>query len=187
MALPLLLQTEFFLKLWLGNKLPECSVIFTQMMVVAIVIDAICAPLWMSVQATGNIRRYQVEISILICSTFLFSLIALKMGAPAYFVALINTVINFTTLLYRLIYLRKALGFPVLSYVVYSLVPIATTGSLSYFLGVFLRGYFCDRFIFVFAYLSTVTLLNLLIICFSGLSIKERRSFMEYCKRKIGK
>lgn len=186
-ALPLLLQTEFFLKLWLGNELPESSVIFTQLMVVAIVIDAICAPLWVSVQATGNIRRYQVEISILICSTFVFSLIALKMGAPAYFVALINAVINFTTLLYRLIYLRKALGFHVLSYVMHSFIPMVLTASIGYFVCLFVKRFFSDGLMYVFVYLAAVTLLNLLVICLVGLSGKERRAFVEYCKKKVGK
>lgn len=184
-ALPLLLQTEFFLKLWLGNTLPADSVIFTQLMIITIVCDAINAPLWMAVQATGNIRRYQIEISILICSTFVFSWIALKFGMPAYSVALINAVINFTTLLYRLIYLRKSVGFTVLPYVRNTFIPVLLTASSGYAIGLLFRNYSGSQILYVLIYLSILSVVNLAIIYSVGLSKKERVSLQTYCKRRF--
>lgn len=185
-ALPILLQTEFLLKLWLGNNLPESSVIFTRLMIITVVFDAICSPLWIAVQATGNIRRYQIEISLLICSTFVFSLIALKMGAPAYFVALINAIVNFSTLLYRLVYLRKNIGFTVLAYIKRALIPMAITALVSCMIGVCLKYCFHTNCFWTIAYLGIISIINAMIIIFCGLSGGDRNSLFVYFKHKIG-
>ena len=184
-SLPLLLQTDFLLKLWLGNTLPESAVIFTQLTVITMVVEAVCAPLWMAVQATGNIRRYQIEISLIICSAFVFSLLALKLGAPAYSVALINALVNVSTLLYRLIYLRKAIGFAVWSYILHTLVPVIVTGVVGCCLGVFLRRCFGAELLHVFIYFALLTVLNLLIMGFVGLSGKERELLKHYLRKKL--
>ena len=184
-ALPLLLQTEFMLKLWLDNDLPESVVIFTQLMVLFVIIDALSAPLWVTVQATGKIRRYQIEISLIICSTFLLSLIALKMNAPAYFVALANTFVNALTFLYRLFYLRKAINFPFVSYLRFVLLPVLLVSAGSYLVSKPLKTMFPSCLVWVLVYIFIITLFNLLFAYFIGLSSKERKSIKNYLKNKI--
>ena len=72
-ALPLLISCEFVLEVWLG-VVPEYTVIFTQLIIIALLVDSISAPLWMSAQAIGNIRNYQLIMSSIIfkSTTILF-------------------------------------------------------------------------------------------------------------------
>ena len=184
-ALPLLLQTEFFLTLWLGKKLPEDAVIMTQLVIIYMIFDAICGPLWIVIQATGNIKRYQIEISCLIGSTFVFSLFALKSGAPAYSVALINTTINSTTLLYRLFYLRKMIHFPVYSYCVNTLLPIILAGGSSLLAGILRASMSGTHWYTRALYLCIISIINLLIIFSLALKSSEKKSLKSYLKTKL--
>ena len=184
-ALPVLLKTEFLLKLWLGDTLPEGAVIFTQLMVICMLIDAICGPMWVAVQATGNIKRYQVEISCIICSSFVFSLIALKLGAPAYSVALINTLVNGLTLLYRLFYLRREIDFPVRKYCLNTLLQIAVVAAISVVCGTLTQNFSGSKWYTVIIYLAAISIINLIIVLSAGLSGKERTALKAYIRKKL--
>ena len=186
-ALPALLKTEFLLKFWLGNELPEGAVIFTRLIIVYALFDAICGPMWVAVQATGNIRRYQMEISFIIFSTFIFSLIVLKLGAPAYSVAVINAAVNGLTLIYRLFYLRREIGLHIDSYCVKTLIPIATVGGLSTGCGILTQSFSGSKWNTVIPYLMFILVTNLFITALAGLSGKERVAAFAYCKRKFSK
>lgn len=63
-ALPLYLCMPFVLKVWL-DIVPEYTVVFCRWMLVFVLIDAVSAPLWISVQAIGKIRSYQLLMSAL--------------------------------------------------------------------------------------------------------------------------
>lgn len=184
-ALPVLLKTEFFLKLWLGGNLPEGAIVFTQLMVIYILFDAICGPLWVAVQATGNIRRYQVEISCLICTSFIFSLIALKMGAPAYSVAVINTGINALLIIYRLFYLQRAIHFPISRYCLKTLLPIALVSMISVSCGILTHCFSGGKWYSVILYLLLISIVNLTTVFSAGLSGRERNALKMYIRRKL--
>lgn len=184
-ALPVLMQTEFMLKLWLGEKLPKDAVIFTRLMMIYVLFDAICGPLWVAVQATGNIKRYQIEISAIISLSFVFSLIALNLGAPAYSVAAINTGVNGSTLLYRIFYLRRTIYFPAGSYFFKTLLPCMLAATISSGCGVLLLPHSGDRWYAILLYFAVITLANLVIICFTALSRDERLALKNYMQRKL--
>ena len=59
MVVPLLLNAEIVLHIWL-KSIPEYTIHFVQLILIWSLIDSWNGPLWMSVQATGNIRKYQI-------------------------------------------------------------------------------------------------------------------------------
>ena len=116
LALPICICTPFILKLWLGI-VPEYTVSFCRWMIVFSLIDAISAPLWMSVQAIGRIRNYQILMSILICLNLPFSYGALLLGVSANWVLIIRAIINALTYVVRIFYLKKKIALPIKQYV----------------------------------------------------------------------
>lgn len=183
-TLPILLQTEFLLKLWLNNKLPEDVVLFTQWTLVFILFDALCGPMWVAIQATGNIRRYQIQISCLIGMTFVLSLLALKFGAPAYSVAVINAGINALTLIYRLYYMRREINFPVYQYCTGTLLPLGIIAAVTLTGGMYLKHFFTAGLCSLIVYVAVITLLNAVIIFLLGLTRPERSALFTYIRRK---
>lgn len=184
-VLPVLLKTEFLLKLWLGSDLPNSAVIFTQLTLVYMLFDAICGPMWIAVQATGNVRRYQIEISCIICLSFVFSLIALKFGAPAWSVVLINAGVNGLTMLYRMFYLRREVHFDLFRFCIKALLPMIVVGMISYICGIFTQGFSGDKWYTVILYLIGISLVNVVIILFAGLSGKDRIALKNYLRKRL--
>ncbi|EPQ3437154.1 oligosaccharide flippase family protein, partial [Acinetobacter baumannii] len=64
-AVPLFTFSDQILQLWLG-RVPEYAVLFTRLTLVAILFEVLSAPLWLTVQASGDIRRYQMVISCIL-------------------------------------------------------------------------------------------------------------------------
>lgn len=64
-AVPLFTFSESILKLWLDN-VPNYAAIFTRLTLIIVFFEVLSAPLWLTVQASGNIRKYQIIISIIL-------------------------------------------------------------------------------------------------------------------------
>jgi len=110
--LPVLLNTELILQLWLKN-VPEYTVVFSQLTILYILIDAISGPLWVSVQAVGNIKTYQIVVSIVLLLNLPLSYLFLKYGLPPYSILWIGIVLCVAALVVRLVFLKKLIDFPV--------------------------------------------------------------------------
>jgi O-antigen/teichoic acid export membrane protein len=127
MILPILLQTEYVLHLWLG-KVPEHSVLFMQLALAETLITSAHVPIAAVSQASGKIKYFQLIISA--CSILIFGLTCLfySFGFPAetaYFIAIGAAAAG---LFARLLDLRKTVRFPVrdyLSKVAFRLVAVA--------------------------------------------------------------
>ena len=105
-ALPLYLCMPFVLKVWL-DIVPEYTVVFCRWMLVFVMIDAVSAPLWISVQAIGKIRSYQLLMSALIFLNIPLSWLLLRLGKDAEWVMQVRVGINLLTFICRIIYLQK--------------------------------------------------------------------------------
>jgi O-antigen/teichoic acid export membrane protein len=110
-SLPILLNTEIVLQLWLKN-VPEHAVDFVRLILVYSLLESMSGPLWMTVQATGRIKSYQVFISFLILSNLWISYIFLKLGYNPNVVLWIRIAISFLSFVYRIAYLKKAVALP---------------------------------------------------------------------------
>lgn len=114
-SLPLYICCEEVLSLWLGN-IPEYAVSFCRLMILFSLLDAMQGPLWVSVQATGKIRDYQILMSVMILSNLPLSYLFLKQGYSPEVVLTIRCLLNLLILFVRLWYLRLLYDFPVWRY-----------------------------------------------------------------------
>ena len=155
-------------------------------MILFFLIDAITAPLWISVQATVKIRNYQMLIAGIIILNFPFSYFALKLGMAVYSVFLIRVFLNLVTFFVRIVYLKYNIGLPVRSYIVkvvwrvclislFSIpIPILLKENIVGWLGVVLST--CSSFIIV-----------LLMIYRVGLSSSERKYIRSMVLSKLNR
>jgi O-antigen/teichoic acid export membrane protein len=65
LALPLFTFTGFILEFWLGG-VPEYAVWFTRLTLLVVLFEVLSAPLWLTIQASGNIQNYQIIISLIL-------------------------------------------------------------------------------------------------------------------------
>jgi len=97
LSLPIIVDIDYILHLWLGNEVPEYTKQFTILILVNMIVSSLNTPMAQIVHATGKMRRFQITTSIIVCSILPVAWCFLKMGYDAYFVywvSLIITVIN---------------------------------------------------------------------------------------------
>lgn len=115
MILPIFLQTEYVLNLWLG-KIPAHSVLFTQLALAETLITSVYTPIAAVSQASGKIKYYQLIMSagsgIIFGLTYFFYYSGFPAETP-YFIAIGVAVAG---LFARLLELCKTVKFPVRDY-----------------------------------------------------------------------
>ena len=88
-ALPVLLETNFLLTLWL-KTVPDHTVIFAQIMLCISLVYTTANPCIIANQATGKVKVYQAVVGGILLAILPISYIVLKMGAPAYSVFIVH-------------------------------------------------------------------------------------------------
>lgn len=111
LALPLMLNADFVLSVWLGD-VPEYAADFARWTLAFMLVDALSGPLWMSVQATGKIRNYQLVVSAFIFANLPLCVLLLWCGFSPVWVLACRAGINVLTTLWRVFYLRGKVGLP---------------------------------------------------------------------------
>jgi len=142
-ALPVLLETQYILNVWLDNP-PLNTVLFTRIVVLTAVVDSLGYPLMTAINATGNIKNYQIITGGILILTLPISYIVLKMSYPpesTMYVALIISVaaqasrIFFMKILHNisvLKYVKDVLYYILMVFFLSSVVPLITHTILQY-------------------------------------------------------
>lgn len=123
LALPILFNAGPILKAWL-ELVPPYAPIFLRLIVASALVDALAGPLWMSAQAIGNIRNYQVVVSLLVLSNLPLAYVVLRLGYSPAWVLAFRVAINLVALLWRLGYFCVKMRVPVREYFHQVLVPV---------------------------------------------------------------
>lgn len=71
---------DFLLNVWLID-VPDYTISLSRLMIIGAMIDALSAPLYISIYATGQIKYYQITISIVLLLNIVISYILFKMGS----------------------------------------------------------------------------------------------------------
>ncbi len=114
-ALPMLLEMETILKLWLKTPPPE-AVLFTRLSLVEILINSLSLPMTTAARAPGKMKTYELTLGSIQISIFLVAWIILKLGAPAYSVFIVAIVVTLIMFSVRLVIVRNLIGLPIKSF-----------------------------------------------------------------------
>ena len=96
-SIPLYLDTDYIIHLWLGENVPDYTIRFTSIILLVKLIDSLNPAITNTILATGKIRQYMVWSSIIISSVLPLSFLALKSGLNfdvVFFLMLVLTAIN---------------------------------------------------------------------------------------------
>lgn len=112
---PLIFNIEYILNIWLKNP-PEGAGIFCIYMFIYSLLETLSAPMWMSIQASGKIKKYQLCISSAMIMNIVLSYIFLSYGAAAIRVLQIKCVLDIVYFIIRFCFLKRIIK---LSFVCY--------------------------------------------------------------------
>lgn len=126
LSLPVLLETEFLLTVWLKN-VPDNAVIFTQIMICISLIYTTSNPCVIANQATGKVKVYQIVVGGILLTILPISYIVLKLGAPAYSVFIVHFCVEAVAQFSRMFMLRKLINLSLWQYMKNIYIPIICT------------------------------------------------------------
>ena len=184
-ALPILLETNFILTLWMG-KVPTETVLLCQLMILNALIDAMSSGLPAVVQATGKIKYFQIFSSFITLSSLPIAYILFINNYPAFSIIIIYIITAFINLLVAQILLKKIINFDIIFLIkkVYIRIILVSLFLMPLF---YIKSLFiddCNRFIF----LSLLSLFwTLFVIYFIGIDNKERNLIKTTCNSFIRK
>lgn len=173
LSLPVLLETDFILTVWL-KTVPENTVVFLRIMICTSLIYSLANPLIVVNQATGKVRKYQAVCGTILLMILPVSYVCLKLGCPAYSVFVVHFVMESVAQLARMVMLRSLIGIRIRDYVKNIYIRVLSVVGLS--VVVPLVVYFSmDETVFRFFLVCAVCLLSVGMVAYTvGLSSNEK-------------
>ena len=183
-AVPLLINLEFVLKLWL-SKPPEYTRMFVFYMLLASLIGSVNGPLWMAVQATGNIRNYQIVVSALVLLNIPSDIVLLSLDYSPLCVVVVKIIVDFIITIYRFWYAKMIIKFHLNAFL-FQKVTFCVLGIVSsYLTGMFVRNIADNEALsFLLSCLSSV-LTTIIILYFFALDKEDRLKIRNKIESKI--
>ena len=183
-ALPICLETESILRLWL-KMVPDYSVAFIRLSFVSAMINLLTNTVYMSVLATGNIKKYQLTVGLLSLVVFPLTYVFFKMGFPVEY-AYYTFIFIFTILIFvRLLLARQLIDISICDF---TRIVIFKSGIVT------IAASILPAAVFFFFETSMVRLLVVLFLCcistigsvwILGLSEPERVKIGTAIRKKI--
>lgn len=183
-SLPLIIKMDVILSLWLVD-VPRYTTEFSQLILIFMLIEALSAPLWMYVQATGEIKTYQILMGIVIFFNFPLAYIVLKMGLPVYSVWIIRILVNILTFVVRCLYIQRKYSFPLGTYISKVVIPIILVTIIVVPIPVGMDIFITQKWMGLIITLATSLFISLIIIYMVGMSANEKNLLNNVVKSKI--
>lgn len=116
LALPVMLEVNFILKVWLGDTIPDHTNMFVILVVAYSLINVFNPPVSFVVHATGKMRNYQLVSSFCSLCLLPLSYLILCLGAKPEFIFVLNIIFMAITQVLSLIILHYLVYFSILDY-----------------------------------------------------------------------
>ena len=172
-VLPLCININYFLHLWLKD-VPQYTESITLLILVFSIFEAIGTPLWMSMQAIGDIKTYQIIISAINLLLLLISIAALKFGANIEIIFSIKLIIGIIIYFFRLVHILPKINYHLSSYVKDVLLPIIAISLFSTTLSLLVHFNILDENVnFIFTSLTSICV-SVMLFYIIGITKHER-------------
>ncbi|MDR2511807.1 MAG: hypothetical protein LBC89_05050 [Bacteroidales bacterium] len=184
--LPVYLETDILLKLWLKN-VPESTILFTRLAIAVSLVGCFGSIMYMAVAATSKIKWYQITVGGTLLLTFPITYLCYKLGATPAIAYIIMIIMTTITVCIRLIFLKKLLGITPKEY----LTKVIGISLIVFILSAILPlcvHYFMDYSILrliVVTFASVVS--SSIFVYLLGITKEEKQSVNNFVKNKLHK
>ena len=124
MAVPIMLNIDVILHLWLGDSVPEHTSAFVILILLTSFMNNFNAPLSNVVYATGKMRNYEVTFSLLNLLIIPISYLSLKLGAPAESVFVVYFIMTIFVQVACLLVLKTLVTISLRQYIKQLIIPL---------------------------------------------------------------
>lgn len=122
--IPLIINIDFILEIWLGANIPPYTRIFAILTLVQLLIVSLGNPIDVAIFATGKIRGYQICLSALIFLNIIICYILFKLGQDATSAFVVKCLVELLIIIARFIFLKIRLNISLKAYFKDTMLPI---------------------------------------------------------------
>lgn len=108
---PIMVKPEFVLHFWLGKEVPPFAAEFLFMAITMNLITSMGGPLKTAMQATGNIKLFQIVVGVIMCCDVPLAYLCLTIDIEPYLVTGISTLTALLCLIAEYVILNKSIKF----------------------------------------------------------------------------
>ena len=175
-AVPVLLNTEYIMHLWL-TVVPEHTVAFTQLMILACVNIALSQPVIMAIHATGDLKVFQLVEGSILLAVVPVSYVALKVfSVSPEMVFVIYLLIENITQFVRVYIVYPRIKLRVKNYFSSVLFPILKVSLILFLLYIICRDYCSADNLLTFVLISSLSIfVTLSVVYCIGFDRNERK------------
>lgn len=188
LTFPILININYLLGLWLV-EVPEYSAIFLILIVIDTLVGNIFGtPLMTALMATGNIKRYQIVVSLCLMTILPLSCIALYLGYSPIAVFVLSVIVTLIAGIVRFLFCSYQIGFSILVFVKQVLLPVFCVTMVAVPVPLLLKHKMTHETILSVVLTSMIALvIALCSIMFLGLTTGERTRIYKIILSKIRK
>lgn len=186
LSVPLIFNMEEILRSWFGKDMVSDDMIyFSQLMLVFTTINTLEYPITQVIRATGNVKKYQIQVGVQILTFIPLTYIMFMYGFPPYSSMITLSAICFIAQLTRVKIMGKVIDVSMSEYVRIILKPIAIVSVLSTVILHFTTIRICTNIhISILNFLQAFIITGLVIYLF-GLSSIEKLYIKQTIIRKL--
>ena len=180
MAVPLVIEMNQVLTIWLHDDIPPYTVVFCQLIIIMQLLFQFTSGVALAIDAVGNIKQYRIVLSAVLVLNIPFAYLLMKMGYPPYYAIMSMIVVEGVCMLVRLYFARKTAGLPVKEYLTKCFYPLIFVIVLSLGGGYLLHLILPETIIRVFAVILATGIVTLCSAYKYVLNVKEKRVILSF-------
>ena len=186
LSLPVILETETILQLWL-ETVPDYTVVFIRLMLCVTIINSVANPLMVSAAATGRVRLYQGVVGGILLSILPLSYIVLKLGGSPASVFIVHLCVCIVAFMVRLYIIRPMINLSLRNYGRQVVKPCLLVTLTAIILPLIVKNILSDGILAFFA-VCLLCLLSVLLSTYClGLNVLERNFIQDGLKNILSK
>lgn len=171
-AIPLIVMMPLILELWLKN-VPEGTVTFARLMVLACMSEQLTRGLVYACQATGRIKWFSIIVSCIRISALPISILLLSLGCSSYMAIVVFLICEVTGSISRIFVISKFGKFSALNFFQNVINRILPSFIIAFLLCFAIHSFY-NSLLFVFINIIITSFVYLVFIYIISLSIEER-------------
>lgn len=184
-VIPICLETELILHLWLGDVVPDYAPIFVRFTLLSSMCVILGNTLITAVFATGKIRNYELVMGLMALSNFPMVWFAFKMGASPVAAYIIYFCIYFVMIFVRLYMVKDLIHMSAWTYVREVFLKVAIVGILSLSLPLLVTYLEEDSFLRLVEVCSVSALGTIGSVLLFGMKRDEKKLVLYFVKKKF--
>lgn len=179
-AIPIMVEMDYVLTLWLSSNIPTYTHSFANLTIIATMIGILNTPITQMIHASGQMKKYQIATSIVICSILPISWLFLKLGYGATSVFVITIIIMVINQVVSLQVLHSIFKLSVTKYIKEVVIPCIIITIIPLFVVLSTSNAIGSSSIWTFIVVTIVNLLAVGISFYLTLNSAEKQIIQSY-------